>query len=88
MSLSSVSRLADHRDESHWFAEIARVEIEHFDSREMALAAEREAVIAERPLHNVITFKQARVQRDASAAAAAATRNAVPFSASDSSRRD
>jgi len=51
ISLSAVSRLSQHKDKT-WFTEIARVTVENFPSREMALSAEAAAIKAERPLYN------------------------------------
>jgi len=53
ISLSAVQRLGQHAEHSHWFALISKVTIEHFENRESALAAERAAIIEERPLHNI-----------------------------------
>lgn len=52
ISLNAVIRLSQHRDSSHWYDQIARVDVEPFPSRVSALAAERSAVQKERPLHN------------------------------------
>jgi hypothetical protein len=52
ISLNAIIRLAAHRA-SPWFDEIARVEIERFPSREVALAAERAAIRDEKPECNV-----------------------------------
>lgn len=53
ISLSAVQRLGQHRHNSHWFESIARIEIETFMSRAQVLIAERSAIEAERPLHNI-----------------------------------
>jgi excisionase family DNA binding protein len=53
VSLSAIQRLAQHRDASHWFAEIASVKVERFADRKEALAAERAAITAENPRHNL-----------------------------------
>ena len=53
VSLSAVQRLAQHRDASHWFADIASVKIEWFADRKEAIAAERTAITAENPRHNL-----------------------------------
>jgi hypothetical protein len=53
ISLSAITRLAQHRSASHWSRAIVRVEIEHFDTRREALMAEAKAIIEERPLHNI-----------------------------------
>lgn len=54
ISLSAVSRLRQHATSSHWFKEIARVEIEKLPSREAALNAERHAIHNEKPIHNLM----------------------------------
>lgn len=54
VSLSTLQRLADHKDCSSWFDDIARVHIERFSRREMALAAEREAIAKENPRFNIM----------------------------------
>ncbi len=52
ISLSAVKRLSQHGKESRWANQIANVTIETLPSREDALEAERQAIIAERPLYN------------------------------------
>jgi hypothetical protein len=52
ISLSTVSRLAQHEHASHWFSQIARVEVERFPTRTAAMEAERLAVLNENPLYN------------------------------------
>ena len=54
ISCNAITRLKQHEHDSGWAAEIARVDIEHFASREEALAAERAAIKNERPKHNVV----------------------------------
>lgn len=54
ISLSPLARLSQHRDSSPWYGEIARVEVEWHPNREAALAAEKAAIQAEGPRHNVI----------------------------------
>ena len=53
ISLNAVARLAQHKNHSHWFNEIASVTIESFDSRNEALFAETRAVQNEKPIHNI-----------------------------------
>jgi hypothetical protein len=53
ISLSTLNRLAQHKTDSHWFEEIARIEIERHPSRAAALAAERKAIANENPRHNL-----------------------------------
>jgi Initiator Replication protein len=52
ISLSAVSRLAQHQQTAAWFRDIANVTVEQYPSREMVLNAEREAIIAEHPRFN------------------------------------
>lgn len=52
ISLSFISRLAQHKQSSKWFSEIVRVEVEHFTTREAALEGERLAIAEEKPKHN------------------------------------
>lgn len=53
ISLNAVARLCQHRRDAHWFGDIARIDIEWHPSRTAADKAEREAIVAECPLHNV-----------------------------------
>lgn len=53
ISLSAVARLIQHRS-SGWFDQIVRIDIERFDSRDTALAAENIAIKKERPRHNKV----------------------------------
>lgn len=53
ISLSALHRLGQHKDHSDWYQSIANVTLEHFETREEALEAEREAILRERPLHNI-----------------------------------
>lgn len=53
VSLSTVSRLSQHKRTAHWFSKIARVEVDRFPTREASLAAERQAIHSEHPLFNI-----------------------------------
>lgn len=53
MSLNAIARLVKHREESHWFNQITRVEIEWHKSREHAAYAEAIAIRDEEPLYNI-----------------------------------
>jgi len=52
VSLRSMKRLAEHKNNSDWFNEITRVDIEHFSDRKTAMDAERKAVQEENPKYN------------------------------------
>jgi predicted GIY-YIG superfamily endonuclease len=52
VSLSTFNRLSQHRDHSEWFKKIGRVEIEHFETRPLALEAEKKAIKTEKPKFN------------------------------------
>ena len=53
VSLSTIQRLSQHRNQSHWFNSIRKITIEQFPSREEVLKAERIAIQKEEPLHNL-----------------------------------
>jgi hypothetical protein len=53
ISLCALVRLANHRSQSDWFGEVRRLEIELFSSRRLAEEAERRAIWAEGPVHNL-----------------------------------
>lgn len=61
ISLSAAERLRQHVDGSCWRYEIARMEISWFESRQEALAAEKEAIKSEAPIFN--RTHSARVKR-------------------------
>lgn len=54
ISLGVMHRLQQHLGSSSWAGAIARVEVESFDTRAEAASAERDAIRAERPLHNIV----------------------------------
>lgn len=53
VSLNALQRLDAHKDASPWFDKIVNVTIERFADRKSALAAERVAIAAENPRHNI-----------------------------------
>lgn len=54
ISLNAMYRLSQHRLQSGWFDDIARMEIENFPSRAELEQAEILAIKNESPLHNVV----------------------------------
>ena len=58
ISLSAVERLAQHKRESHWVRQIARIDITAYGSRNDARLAERRAIKRESPAHNIIHAKK------------------------------
>lgn len=52
------SRWKQHAIEKGWWTEVASITIEHFDTRAEATLAERSAIQAEHPMHNVIHSTQ------------------------------
>jgi predicted GIY-YIG superfamily endonuclease len=46
-------RLEAHSAGKPWWADVAEIKIEHLPTREAALKAERTAIVAEKPLHNI-----------------------------------
>jgi excinuclease UvrABC nuclease subunit len=57
ISLSTFTRLSQHKDHSSWFKQVTRVAIEHFETREDAMAAERKAIKTEGPKFNIAMKK-------------------------------
>lgn len=60
ISCRPITRLKQHEHDSSWAAQIARVSVERFLTRQEALEAERLAIKKERPRHNVIHARDAR----------------------------
>jgi predicted GIY-YIG superfamily endonuclease len=54
ISLSHLQRLGQHSTNSHWFTKISNVTVKHFDTRQEAIEAERNAIRSEKPLHNIM----------------------------------
>lgn len=55
ISLHAAKRASEHRNGQTWWPRVARMDIEHLEcTRTEALTIEREAIKAERPLHNVV----------------------------------
>ena len=52
ISINAFQRLSQHKNSSSWFDEITRVEIERYPSRSAVEAAEKKAIIDEKPIHN------------------------------------
>ena len=52
ISLSVVSRLAQHRESAKWFSRISKVTVESYETREDALDAENNAIARENPIFN------------------------------------
>jgi predicted GIY-YIG superfamily endonuclease len=53
ISKSAIQRLFEHKDDSFWFNDIAKMTIENFHSREEVKLAEKEAIKNENPLYNI-----------------------------------
>lgn len=55
VSLSAAHRASQHRADKAWWPDVARMDVEHHNAdRQSIEALERAAIIAERPLYNVI----------------------------------
>ena len=52
MSMNPIHRSAQHGCASHWFDDISRIEIEKFETKNEALACERDAIKKENPTFN------------------------------------
>ena len=64
ISLNHVARLGQHSKSASWFDEIASITVEHFDDREMALAAEKIAIHQEAPRYNIAHAKETHQDRE------------------------
>jgi predicted GIY-YIG superfamily endonuclease len=65
ISLEPAARWGQHRADKPWWSEVATVTVETVADRELALAAEREAIIAEQPRYNVVHNRGATVKSPA-----------------------
>ena len=63
ISLSATARLGTHRAQARWADSIARVDVEYLPDRPQAIAAERRAIVAEKPRWNVIHNRPARAPK-------------------------
>ena len=52
ISWSAIARMSQHKAEKPWFGDVARIEVTKCSSRAEATNLERQAIQAERPLHN------------------------------------
>jgi hypothetical protein len=59
ISLSAIARLAEHKAASHWFWQIARIEVTAYATRSSALKAERISIQREKPLRNIAHARSA-----------------------------
>lgn len=57
ISLNAAMRAAQHRAEKSWWPDVARMDVERHSDRATALEAERQAIVDERPRHNVVHAK-------------------------------
>jgi predicted GIY-YIG superfamily endonuclease len=63
ISLHPINRLDQHRKISPWAGDIVRVEIQHLETREIALEAEWDAIQNEKPKHNIQKTKSRKPTR-------------------------
>ena len=57
ISLNTFARLSQHKQHAKWFEKIKSVKIEHFETREQAIAAEKWAIKQENPKFNIALKK-------------------------------
>ena len=48
------ARWGHHARNKHWWRRVARIDVEHLDSRTLVADAEKAAILAERPVHNFV----------------------------------
>ena len=63
ISCSALRRFLEHKNEKSWWPEIARSTLEHFDTRQQALDAEKAAIQKEKPKYNKV-HNRSRNQSD------------------------
>lgn len=63
-SINAIQRLQGHASTAAWFEDIDTITVEHFDTVDQAQTAEREAIAAEQPAHNVNHTKRPRRKRE------------------------
>jgi predicted GIY-YIG superfamily endonuclease len=61
ISMNFASRIRSHKSERDWFTQIASITLEHYETREDAVEAEKQAITQECPRHNV-AHNQARAE--------------------------
>lgn len=54
MSGTHMSRLHAHKSSSPWYYEVARIELEHFETKDEALRVESLAIFSEKPIYNKV----------------------------------
>lgn len=47
-----IARMVAHRGTKHWYKQVTRIDLEFYDSLELAMLAEKKAIHSEKPLHN------------------------------------
>jgi hypothetical protein len=73
ISLTTIGRLANHRNVAPWFRDIVRIDIQRFATRHEALDAEFRAIRDELPLHNREFSRRAEMEAELEEACAAMT---------------
>lgn len=62
ISCNAMRRTEDHSKNSEWFGDVSSITIEMFETRSLAIEAEKNAIKKEKPMHNVV-FNSARARR-------------------------
>ena len=57
ISFSAILRQSSHSKNSYWWWKVSRIEVENFPDRSSVLEAERQAIISESPIHNIVHNK-------------------------------
>lgn len=64
ISLSTVSRLAQHRTQSGWFHKIVKITIENFRTISEARFSEKSAIKKEKPIYNFMHNSQKKIKKE------------------------
>lgn len=83
ITLDPSLRFRDHRNKKDWWPEVAKITLEHFDSRKGAADAERAAVRHESPVFNSIRFNETRVSKTPPVVTIATLRKALGLTLQD-----
>lgn len=63
ISIDPIKRLKDHSVAAHWFSKIKSVTIEEFESRNLVIDAEKNAIKNENPIYNIMRYKEKHLSK-------------------------
>ena len=54
ITMNPPQRFKAHQGDKDWWAEVSEIKIQTFDTRDLLVQAEKDAIVAEKPLYNVV----------------------------------